>query len=146
MSRQAEYAEYLKSDRWRALREAARQRDGNACRLCDSADELEVHHRRYPEVFGTESVDDLTTLCAECHGAHHAPRPREIDLAPSEVRRVAPASRLEAADGIQVTYPEFIWRRAAADAQRALGRSAEQLQPGDQERMPIRFSPMSPRC
>jgi hypothetical protein len=28
---------------------------------------LEVHHRRYPENWGEETVYDLTTLCHNCH-------------------------------------------------------------------------------
>jgi hypothetical protein len=30
---------------------------------------LVVHHRRYAETPGEETVDDLTTLCQQCHGA-----------------------------------------------------------------------------
>jgi predicted HNH restriction endonuclease len=61
------YAEYLASERWAELRAAALERDGHRCRFCDSNQSLEVHHRRYPEEWGTETVDDLTTTCADCH-------------------------------------------------------------------------------
>ena len=47
------------------------QRDGYACRVCNAKRQLQVHHRLYPAVLGTESVTDLTTLCGDCHGGHH---------------------------------------------------------------------------
>jgi hypothetical protein len=63
----AGYAEYLRSATWLALRLEALERDGFACRCCPSTTNLQVHHRRYPEVWGTETVEDLTTLCGRCH-------------------------------------------------------------------------------
>lgn len=63
------YCRYLHSRRWQELRAEALVRDGCRCRSCNSAQDLEVHHRRYPAVFGTETVDDLTTLCRSCHEA-----------------------------------------------------------------------------
>jgi hypothetical protein len=32
-----------------------------------------VHHRRYPQVFGKETVDDLVSLCFRCHKNFHFP-------------------------------------------------------------------------
>lgn len=63
------YQQYMQSDRWKALRKQALERDNHRCRACDHdrAYNLEVHHRRYPERFGTETVEDLTTLCRRCH-------------------------------------------------------------------------------
>lgn len=63
------YAEYLRSPRWAELRDAALRRDGYSCRTCPAAPpaRLQVHHRRYPEVLGTETIEDLTTLCFACH-------------------------------------------------------------------------------
>lgn len=65
------YEEYIRSPLWRTLpaRIEAMQRDGMRCRGCNTAEDLEVHHRRYPAVLGTENVDDLTTLCRQCHEA-----------------------------------------------------------------------------
>ena len=61
------YAGYLRSPAWQQKRQAALRRDGWRCRVCNSSRNLEVHHRRYPAVLGTESVSDLTCLCAACH-------------------------------------------------------------------------------
>lgn len=61
------YEEYIASSLWRRLREQAIDRDGGRCRTCNSNEELEVHHRYYPAVLGTESLDALTTLCRSCH-------------------------------------------------------------------------------
>src|SRR4051812_15635681 len=63
------YADYRDSDTWKELRRKARQRDGHRCRVCNRTEQLSVHHRRYPELYGTETVDDLTTLCQPCHDA-----------------------------------------------------------------------------
>jgi hypothetical protein len=65
------YDDYLRSPVWQAKRREALQRDGYRCRVCDSAEQLQVHHRRYPAVLGTETMDDLTTLCDACHQRHH---------------------------------------------------------------------------
>lgn len=64
---QAAYADYMTSDLWKALRCQALERDGHRCRLCNARRRLEVHHRYYPEVMGTETLDALTTLCHDCH-------------------------------------------------------------------------------
>lgn len=60
------YENYLRSSRWKALRSEALARDGKRCRLCDARGS-QVHHRRYAERWGRETVDDLTTLCDDCH-------------------------------------------------------------------------------
>lgn len=66
-ARRRAYAAYLNTDTWRALRAEALRRDGHRCRLCNAAWSLEVHHRYYPELLGTETPDALTTLCHRCH-------------------------------------------------------------------------------
>ncbi len=66
-ARQKAYREYMRSEVWRCLRREAVERDGKRCRLCNAGGALQVHHRYYPEVLGTETVDALTTLCGACH-------------------------------------------------------------------------------
>jgi hypothetical protein len=61
------YDNYLKSPRWEYLRQETLERDGRKCRLCNSSEYLNVHHRKYPKNWGEETVDDLTTLCQRCH-------------------------------------------------------------------------------
>lgn len=67
-----EYTKYIASDRWAAIREKAFAHYGRSCCLCGSADNLHVHHRRYPQVYGEETMQDLTVLCSKCHDAFHA--------------------------------------------------------------------------
>jgi hypothetical protein len=69
--RRAAYQDYLASDCWRRLRREALQRDGWACRVCAHTTKLDVHHRRYPQQWGAETVEDLTTLCRSCHDRYH---------------------------------------------------------------------------
>lgn len=66
------YAKYITSPHWKTLRQQALERDGFRCRGCDASENLQVHHRRYGAKLGTESVDDLTTLCGGPLGCHHA--------------------------------------------------------------------------
>jgi hypothetical protein len=61
------YDDYLRSPRWQELRESALERDGHRCRFCNRNFRLAVHHRKYPEILGTEELEDLVTLCAGCH-------------------------------------------------------------------------------
>ena len=68
-ARQQAYRDYMNSEGWKRLRREALERDGRRCRLCNGSASLQVHHRYYPEVLGTETVDALTTLCGACHEA-----------------------------------------------------------------------------
>jgi 5-methylcytosine-specific restriction endonuclease McrA len=61
------YREYLESPRFTELRREAIARDGGRCRLCGSRMALEVHHRDYSTVGTPDELEDLTTLCADCH-------------------------------------------------------------------------------
>lgn len=65
------YDEYMHSQLWKTLpaRIEALQRDGMRCRGCNGTEDLEMHHRHYPEILGSETADDLTTLCKVCHEA-----------------------------------------------------------------------------
>ena len=67
------YQAYLLSERW--LFELKPQRlkaDNLRCRLCNRH-ATQVHHRVYPDILGTETIDDLTSLCEECHKNYHFP-------------------------------------------------------------------------
>lgn len=65
-----EYKLYLKSPEWEAKRQQALERDNRECRGCGCKKNLQVHHIRYDNL-GHEPLNDLTTLCAECHKAVH---------------------------------------------------------------------------
>ena len=64
------YSQYLITDHWASIRKKARARDGNRCRLCNSSERLNVHHRTY-ERLGCEQDDDVITLCHACHENFH---------------------------------------------------------------------------
>jgi 5-methylcytosine-specific restriction endonuclease McrA len=57
---------------WRLAREAARRRDGNRCRGCGSSKALAVHHVVSLADGGEKyALDNLITLCKECHAERH---------------------------------------------------------------------------
>jgi len=67
---QQSYQDYLKSEGWHVRRELIKSRDHYRCRLCHSAESLQVHHATY-ENRGAEKDNDLITLCGECHAKFH---------------------------------------------------------------------------
>jgi hypothetical protein len=77
------YAAFLLSAEWRAMRLAAIHRAGGRCLVCNSSERLEVHHRTYERVGGGELPDDLVVLCDWCHGLFHECRQLAGLIAPS---------------------------------------------------------------
>lgn len=63
------YDRHLQSTAWKQKRIARLQIDGYRCRLCDSIDDLEVHHRpsSYARIPNESVEDDLLTVCRLCH-------------------------------------------------------------------------------
>jgi 5-methylcytosine-specific restriction endonuclease McrA len=63
------YKTYIQSDDWQKKRSVRLWLDGFRCRLCDSVEDLEVHHRptSYPRIPHESIYDDLITLCRICH-------------------------------------------------------------------------------
>lgn len=71
LPRRRDYARHVQSAAWRTspARLEELRLSGHRCRLCGRGSptvRLDVHHRTY-ERFGEERVEDLTTLCRECH-------------------------------------------------------------------------------
>lgn len=69
------YTVYMASAAWKAKRLLVLERDGWQCMTCDCIHEgrftkadLEVHHRHYRNL-GNESLEDLVSICPECHDA-----------------------------------------------------------------------------
>jgi 5-methylcytosine-specific restriction endonuclease McrA len=54
-----------------AVSTACYERDGWACRHCHERSGLHPHHVRYKSKGGADTLDNLLTLCAGCHRAHH---------------------------------------------------------------------------
>ena len=72
--RALDYADYLLTDHWLSVRQAALKRSGGQCQLCRSQTRLEVHHNTYDN-FGNEQAEDLIVLCHDCHAKHHDKQP-----------------------------------------------------------------------
>lgn len=67
-----EYAEYLKSEHWQHVREAALERARGACQLCgDDENTLNVHHNNYNRL-EEEWDSDVIVLCSNCHAQFHS--------------------------------------------------------------------------
>lgn len=63
------YQEYIRSEEWREKSDAAKERAGYRCQICNTPDSmagLQTHHRTY-ERLGYEDDSDLTVLCDDCH-------------------------------------------------------------------------------
>ena len=62
---------------WENLKAYAKWRDGYKCRVCgksskkDTSVRLEVHHVRRRADGGSDTPDNVVTLCHDCHEAHH---------------------------------------------------------------------------
>lgn len=65
-----DYHEYMKSEEWAVLRSARLRKDGYQCAMCGTAKNLAVHHITY-EHLGHEDLNDLITLCNDCHAKVH---------------------------------------------------------------------------
>lgn len=70
-ARQKAYAEYLKSEHWRNLRQIVIKRDGLKCTRCPARTRLQAHHKFYRDRFEDSVPDDLITLCRQCHEKEH---------------------------------------------------------------------------
>lgn len=67
------YKEYIKSEEWKHKRKQVLERDKFKCRLCGAKGTeytLHIHHNSYDNL-GNEPLEDLITLCKECHGIYH---------------------------------------------------------------------------
>jgi 5-methylcytosine-specific restriction endonuclease McrA len=67
--RSVDYYQYIQSPEWHERAEAAKQRAGFHCQLCNADDQttvLNVHHRTY-ERLGHEPEEDIIVLCRACH-------------------------------------------------------------------------------
>ena len=65
------YAERRQTKEWAILKKRIHHRDRYRCRLCGRDDvELHVHHCTYAN-YAQERLEDLITLCSECHHDFH---------------------------------------------------------------------------
>ena len=65
-SRFAIYQNYIASDKWKEKRVLALERDNYLCQKCKIKSASDVHHLSY-ENLGNENLNELLSLCRECH-------------------------------------------------------------------------------
>ncbi len=73
------YAGLLLSTEWRDKRKEILKRDQNKCRICNSTEELQVHHRQYHYSLVLRKFRKpweypnnlLISLCKKCHKKGH---------------------------------------------------------------------------
>ncbi len=71
--RTPDYDDYMQSKAWDKKRRQRLKLDGYTCQECGATDApLDVHHLTY-ERFGREDMDDLKSLCRQCHDREHQP-------------------------------------------------------------------------
>ena len=66
-----EYDAYLTGKHWQRLRNERLELDGHACCVCGAQERIEVHHLFYRHDLNDTHLNDLITLCHECHNAVH---------------------------------------------------------------------------
>ena len=81
------YGYYINSSKWKKIRQKRIEKDGYRCSLCGSAINLNVHHISYDRL-GSEDLEDLVTLCRNCHCTLHDSNPKITTLKRKEKRNV----------------------------------------------------------
>jgi 5-methylcytosine-specific restriction endonuclease McrA len=56
---------------YESLRQRMLRRDGWRCQSCGTMSNLEVHHRELRSHSGSDTEENLITLCAACHARVH---------------------------------------------------------------------------
>lgn len=69
-----EYSEFLRTPYWKIISFLVKKKNGFKCAMCNSKENLHVHHKSY-DLHGYEHMKDgfdmLTPVCADCHSKHH---------------------------------------------------------------------------
>lgn len=77
----------VEHDNWEKSRETALIRDKRCCRICEIKSNIHVHHLIPRHLGGSDSAENLITLCAACHAAHHPTL--QVSLSKSFIERWA---------------------------------------------------------
>ena len=64
------YHKYLNSEEWKIIRDKVIERDNGMCLHCKTKPAQEVHHKHYETIY-KEKIDDLESVCSDCHRAIH---------------------------------------------------------------------------
>lgn len=71
------YQAFLRSHYWWKVSNQVLQRDGHQCQVCSRNYSLQVHHLTYKNHCNEANhLEDLITLCGECHSAAHGKEAR----------------------------------------------------------------------
>lgn len=62
-----QYQSYIRSVEWQQKRKERLALDNHHCKNCGGKQGLEVHHKSYDGFLNESVVDDLVTLCSDCH-------------------------------------------------------------------------------
>lgn len=66
------YEDYLKTEYWKNLSESIKKEADYRCQICNSEDDLNVHHRSYKyKGFLELEKKDLICICEKCHSIYH---------------------------------------------------------------------------
>lgn len=94
------YRDYLQSEHWKQVKLDWYSHESNRmCKFCGSADNLDIHHKRYRtsyrSVLGRENTRpsqhskcDLITLCRTCHFTYHDVMGKHATLTMNAIRRI----------------------------------------------------------
>lgn len=70
--RSLKYDEYLKTEYWKNLSETIKREADYRCQICNSEENLNVHHRSYEHKGFLElEKKDLICICEKCHSIYH---------------------------------------------------------------------------
>lgn len=61
----------LEPQSYRELHQAVMRRDGWRCQFCGRMQQLQVHHIQFRSHSGSDTEENLITLCADCHAQLH---------------------------------------------------------------------------
>jgi len=64
------YKKYLATSHWIRFKQATLLNANYSCKLCNSKDDLNVHHNNYDNR-GCETFNDVIVLCRSCHSKFH---------------------------------------------------------------------------
>ncbi len=71
------YKAFLKTDYWKSVRIKVFLRDNKTCQKCGSKKKLEAHHLTYKHHRNEmKYLEDLITLCRDCHEKEHKSCPK----------------------------------------------------------------------
>ena len=92
------------------------RRDGWRCALCDNTRYIQIHHVIPRGKGGPNSVQNLITLCSDCHALAHGTDLRGY-LAPEEKRRAAEVAEQAIVEYLADLYAEdgVIWNPWSKD-------------------------------